>query len=101
MSRRSLGLRRWRRLRRVILERDSYRCRICRRWGGEVDHVVPVSRGGSEWDSANLQCLCSACHIEKTRRENRAGSPAQEAWRRQIGELVRFSVRVTPRGKRT
>jgi 5-methylcytosine-specific restriction protein A len=32
----------------------------------EVDHIVPLSKGGAEEDS-NRQGLCPECHAEKTR----------------------------------
>jgi 5-methylcytosine-specific restriction endonuclease McrA len=35
----------------------------------EVDHVVPLSQGGSKRDPANLQSLCRACHATKTSEE--------------------------------
>lgn len=78
---RALSGPRWRRLRRRILERDSFRCRKCRRWGGEVDHIVPLARGGARYDPENLQTLCSGCHIRKTRGENRSETPAARKWR--------------------
>lgn len=34
----------------------------------ELDHIVPLWKGGSE-DDSNLQGLCSACHAEKSARE--------------------------------
>jgi hypothetical protein len=50
----------------VVLKRDGYTCRICRTAGGEleVDHVVPVSRGGSDL-LENLQTLCKRCNRGK------------------------------------
>ena len=33
--------------------------------GQHVDHVVPLSRGGSDEES-NLQTLCASCHSKKT-----------------------------------
>ena len=34
----------------LVIKRDRYRCRICNRSGVEleVDHIVPVSQGGSD-----------------------------------------------------
>ena len=59
--------RRWQRLRRVILERDRYTCKlnlpgIC--WGQatSVDHIIPLSAGGAPYDPANLRAACGACN---------------------------------------
>ena len=68
--------RRWRRLRRSILAGEPL-CRRCSAEGRtraaeEVDHVVPIGRGGAAWDPDNLQPLCRACHEAKSAREHRA-----------------------------
>ena len=63
---------RWAAARRAVFERDGWRCVRCGRAGRlECDHVTPLDRGGDPWDQANLQTLCRACHIAKTREENR------------------------------
>ena len=80
---------RWSRLRRRILDRDGWRCRVCGKPGRlEADHVVPLERGGDAWDPDNLQCLCRSCHIEKTTRENTRPDPEREAWRRLVSEMT-------------
>ncbi|MFD8594564.1 HNH endonuclease [Kitasatospora sp. NPDC059646] len=56
----------WSSRRARALAHDHFRCRICgARENLEVDHIVPVSRGGS-WEPANLQTLCRSCHRTKT-----------------------------------
>lgn len=59
-----------------IFDRDMWTCQMCRvstpSWlrgecvpaAPELDHVIPLSRGGvhEEW---NLQCLCRKCNISK------------------------------------
>ncbi len=35
----------------------------------EVDHIVPISKGGERWSRSNLQSLCHAHHSVKTRKE--------------------------------
>lgn len=36
---------------------------------GVVDHIYPVSEGGSFYDSRNHQVLCLSCHSSKTLRD--------------------------------
>ena len=55
----------------AVLKRDNYRCAICGATPSndhsvslEVDHVVPVARGGSN-DITNLQVLCQKCNQGK------------------------------------
>jgi hypothetical protein len=57
------------RVRFLILQRDLYRCRICKASGVklEVDHIVPLSLGGSN-DMDNLQALCVPCNRGKSNR---------------------------------
>ena len=74
---------RWRRLRRHILARDGWECQACGKLLGraEVDHVLPVVKGGAVWDPLNLQVLCSGCHVAKTRLDKgELPDPEREAW---------------------
>ena len=82
--------RRWAAVRRAVFERDGWRCVECGRAGRlECDHATPLDRGGDPWDQANLQTLCRACHITKTREENRRPLTAAElAWRAFVAELT-------------
>lgn len=57
-------------LRFEVLQRDGFRCRYC---GGtpeegyvlQVDHIVPVSRGGKN-ESSNLAAACWLCNSGKS-----------------------------------
>ena len=72
----------WRRVRRVALDRDGWRCRACGRAGRlQVDHIRPLSAGGDTYGLENLQTLCVGCHIAKTAQENRNPNPERDAWR--------------------
>lgn len=59
-----------------ILRRDGYRCYLCddhTRPADTVDHVIPVSQGGTH-DDANLAAAHQdPCHAAKTERERRQG----------------------------
>ena len=55
-------------LRAAVLVRDGARCRRCRRATNlEMDHIVPVSKGGRT-EEANLQTLCRSCNRRKWKR---------------------------------
>jgi 5-methylcytosine-specific restriction protein A len=66
----------WRELSRSAKERDGFRCVLCGCDDDELhtDHIVPLSRNGSN-DLANLQTLCVTCHETKTGRRLRRGWP--------------------------
>ena len=96
MSRNHLPLlrtRRWQHVRRVVLDRDGWRCVECGKAGRlECDHVTPLQRepGQDVYDPNGLQALCRGCHIEKTARENRRRepTPAEGRWRELVAELL-------------
>ena len=62
----------WKRVRRKVLVRDGYECQLrgprCTFDAEHVDHIIPVSRGGSD-DPSNLQAVCLTCHAGKTASE--------------------------------
>lgn len=50
-----------------IREMQRDRCACCRaplRGKGNIDHIVPLAAGGSNWPS-NLQMLCRTCNLSK------------------------------------
>lgn len=61
-------------MRFYIYDRDGYRCKKCGRHGRradlEIDHIVPISRGGKSVPS-NLQTLCKSCNYHKGTRIER------------------------------
>jgi 5-methylcytosine-specific restriction endonuclease McrA len=54
----------------MALRAAKYKCVLCTAEATEVDHVVPVSLGGSG-DQSNLRALCSQCHKAATTRLRR------------------------------
>ena len=65
------------RLRHEVFKRDKYRCRECgatnKETTLEIDHIVPVAKGGSN-NLSNLQTLCKACNRAKHTRTWVGGS---------------------------
>lgn len=60
-------------LRLKIMERDNCTCQNCGKYmpdrvGLQIDHIVPVARGGKTVES-NLQVLCSRCNGSKGAKE--------------------------------
>lgn len=54
-----------------ILESQKHKCvycLACLKDGYEVDHITPISKGGTNWPS-NIQCLCRACNRRKSAKD--------------------------------
>lgn len=60
----------WQSMRRYVLERDRWRCRVCGVPGSsDVHHKVPVIRDPSlRLDPSNLEVLCRPCHCTEDNR---------------------------------
>lgn len=82
--------REWKWLRRRALMRDNFECRVCgaRNVPLEVDHVVPLARGGAD-GLDNVQAICKPCHIEKTTREFKASVRHERDWASYVRESRR------------
>lgn len=64
------GSKPWREARAAQLRREPYCC-ICakiniQRRASEVDHIVPVVRGGAPFHPSNLRSMCKTHHSQKT-----------------------------------
>lgn len=79
----------WSKARIRILQRDAGLCQLClakgivnycagKKFGAQVDHIVPKFEGGTDEDD-NLQTVCVPCHKEKTASES-ARAQRNGAW---------------------
>ena len=59
----------WNRVRLVVYERDGGVCMKCGKRVDQrefhVDHIIPISKGGDEWDLKNLELSCVKCNLKK------------------------------------
>lgn len=67
-----------------LLKAQDHKCANCkactRRTGYHVDHIQPLSKGGSNWPD-NLQILCPTCNLSKSDKD-----PIE--WARKNGRLL-------------
>lgn len=70
----------------LVARRAGHRCEYCRapeavfNFPFEVEHVIPVSRGGSD-DEGNLCLACRACNLHKSDRLSAVDEVTQETTR--------------------
>jgi 5-methylcytosine-specific restriction protein A len=65
---------RWKKLRLLILRRDSHTCKVCGQRGATVGHILPFTdyRDPLAWDPRNLRCECITCN---SREAGKRGNP--------------------------
>lgn len=84
-----------RRLTAQVIARDGRRCQIrlpdrCTEIATVADHIVPISKGGSATDLANLRAACEPCNsflgrslggkVHHQRRRERRAQPHSRVW---------------------
>lgn len=78
------------RLRHEVFRRDNYRCRECgatnKETTLEIDHIVPVSKGGSN-SLSNLQTLCKKCNRAKHTRTWVGGATNSSSRRNKVNDI--------------
>ena len=56
--------------RKVLVEEPICADPSCKELSTDVDHIVPLSQGGAEFERSNLQSLCSYHHSLKSGQES-------------------------------
>ena len=74
---------RWRRVRRIVLDRDRETCQIrlgrCRYHANHVDHIIDWRDGGAWFDPLNLRAACGSCNVAQRNARVAARARAQRA----------------------
>lgn len=70
---------RWAKVRAAILANADGLCTlrtpgVCTTYATQVDHVIPLSKGGAKYDPANLRAVCRACNANRNRKVPRFDS---------------------------
>ena len=53
----------WEDIRKIVLERDGYQCKVCgEKPSAQVHHIVSKREGGGN-ETSNLITLCGRCHM--------------------------------------
>ena len=90
-----LDQKRWRVVRRWVLDRDGWRCGCGRAGRLEVHHVVKLADGGAKYDPSNLITRCRPCHFADhahDRRENSQNRADTLAWADYLRGLVHYKA---------
>jgi hypothetical protein len=90
LVRSDLGTARWKRTRRLVLDRDGHHCVVCGSTRNLVGgHRIPPDRGGTD-NPSNLICLCQSCNVAQ-------GRLTFDEWRR----TPSYARRLEERDRRT
>ena len=54
----------YQRVRKQVLERDYYTCYYCGQEATTADHVIPISKGGTD-EASNMVAACIKCNSGK------------------------------------
>ena len=74
---------RWARVRRIVFQRDQYRCTSCGKAGALEAHHEPhlINRPAvsldSFFDTDQIKTLCKKCHLDE---HAKPGDPERQAW---------------------
>ena len=76
------GTRRWRWVRRVVLDRDGWKCTKCGRVGRlEVHHRQSIRRTDADpFDPDGCETLCRVCHFRAHDKARKLDVPGRAEW---------------------
>jgi 5-methylcytosine-specific restriction endonuclease McrA len=60
----------YKQMRKAILKRDDHTCAYCGQLGNQIDHIIPISKGGEDHES-NMTTACATCNASKKDKDAR------------------------------
>jgi 5-methylcytosine-specific restriction endonuclease McrA len=54
----------YKQMRQAILKRDDHTCQYCGQPGNQIDHIIPISKGGEDHET-NMATACATCNASK------------------------------------
>jgi 5-methylcytosine-specific restriction endonuclease McrA len=54
----------YKQMRKAILKRDDHTCQYCGQPGDQIDHIIPISKGGEDHET-NMCVSCATCNASK------------------------------------
>jgi 5-methylcytosine-specific restriction endonuclease McrA len=54
----------YKQMRQSILKRDDHTCAYCGQPGNQIDHIIPISKGGEDHET-NMVTACATCNASK------------------------------------
>ena len=54
----------YKQMRQAILKRDDHTCQYCGQPGNQIDHIIPISKGGEDHET-NMCVSCATCNASK------------------------------------
>jgi 5-methylcytosine-specific restriction endonuclease McrA len=60
----------YKQMRQAILKRDDHTCAYCGQPGNQIDHIIPISKGGEDHET-NMVVACATCNASKKDKDAR------------------------------
>ena len=81
----------WKDVAGVALRRDNHKCTECGASAEDVHHIIPIYKGGDEFDIDNITSLCKSCH--KRRHSVKSAEPEKGIHKPKLDEFATPSNR--------